>query len=119
MQLGGTERYHNYSGPLDCLRQTVRQEGLRGLTRGLGGTMAREMPGNAVCELHLAAVALLPLEGPVPPRLRQPVAPPLQLIASLPPRPRQPRPQRATTIRCTVSSERGARPRACAASKEL
>jgi hypothetical protein len=57
MQLGGTERYHNYSGPLDCLRQTVRQEGLRGLMRGLGGTMAREMPGNAVCELQPAAVA--------------------------------------------------------------
>ncbi|KAL4421304.1 hypothetical protein ABPG75_010595 [Micractinium tetrahymenae] len=48
LQLGGTERYHAYSGPLDCLRQTVQAEGLRGLMRGLGGTMAREIPGNAV-----------------------------------------------------------------------
>lgn len=23
LQLGGTERYHSYSGPLDCLRQTI------------------------------------------------------------------------------------------------
>ncbi|KAL4424570.1 hypothetical protein ABPG77_009154 [Micractinium sp. CCAP 211/92] len=48
LQLGGTARHHSYSGPLDCLRQTVRSEGLRGLMRGLGGTMAREIPGNAV-----------------------------------------------------------------------
>ena len=53
LQLGGTERYHSYSGPIDCLRQTVRSEGWRGLTRGLGGTMARECPGNAVCECPL------------------------------------------------------------------
>lgn len=51
LQMGGTERYHTYNGPIDCLRQTVRTEGLRGLTRGLGGTMARECPGNAICEL--------------------------------------------------------------------
>ena len=50
LQTGTTDRYHMYAGPLDCLRQTVRAEGLRGLMRGLGGTMAREMPGNAVCE---------------------------------------------------------------------
>ncbi|PSC76045.1 mitochondrial arginine transporter BAC1 isoform X1 [Micractinium conductrix] len=48
LQTGTTDRYHMYAGPLDCLRQTVRAEGLRGLMRGLGGTMAREMPGNAV-----------------------------------------------------------------------
>ena len=48
LQLGGTERYHSYRGPVDCLRQTVQQEGLRGLMRGLSGTMAREIPGNAI-----------------------------------------------------------------------
>ena len=50
LQMGSTERHHAYAGPLDCLRQTVRTEGLRGLARGLGGTMARECPGNAICE---------------------------------------------------------------------
>ena len=48
MQLGAMDRLHSYSGPLDCLRQVVRSEGLAGLARGLGGTMAREMPGNAI-----------------------------------------------------------------------
>ena len=28
--------------------QTVQQEGVFGLTRGLGGTIARETPGNAL-----------------------------------------------------------------------
>ncbi|GAB4822826.1 hypothetical protein N2152v2_009872 [Parachlorella kessleri] len=48
MQLGAMDSLHSYSGPLDCLRQVVRSEGLAGLARGLGGTMAREMPGNAI-----------------------------------------------------------------------
>lgn len=37
-----------YKGPLDCVQQTIREEGLRGLTRGMGATMAREVPGNAL-----------------------------------------------------------------------
>lgn len=56
LQLASTARYHSYAGPLDCLRQTVREEGLRGLTRGLGATMAREIPGNAV---YFSCYALL------------------------------------------------------------
>ncbi|KAI3423946.1 hypothetical protein D9Q98_009780 [Chlorella vulgaris] len=48
LQLAGTERYHTYSGPIDCLRQTVQSEGLRGVTRGLGATMCREIPGNCI-----------------------------------------------------------------------
>ncbi len=48
MQLGAMDSLHSYTGPVDCLRQVVRSEGLPGLMRGLGGTMAREMPGNAV-----------------------------------------------------------------------
>ena len=50
LQMGGPEHHRAYSGPLDCLRQTVRQEGWKGMMRGLGGTMAREVPGNAICE---------------------------------------------------------------------
>lgn len=48
MQLGAADVAHSYTGPIDCIRQLIRSEGLRGLSRGLGGTMAREMPGNAV-----------------------------------------------------------------------
>lgn len=34
--------------PRDCLRHLLRTEGLRGLTRGLGATLAREVPGNSL-----------------------------------------------------------------------
>ena len=37
-----------YKGPLEAIRDTVRREGLRGLTRGTVATMAREIPGNAI-----------------------------------------------------------------------
>jgi len=37
-----------YSGALACLRATLAAEGPAGLTRGLGATMAREVPGNAI-----------------------------------------------------------------------
>ncbi|CAG9461410.1 unnamed protein product [Pedinophyceae sp. YPF-701] len=37
-----------HSGSLDCLRKAIRDEGWRVLLRGVPGTMAREMPGNAV-----------------------------------------------------------------------
>ncbi|EFJ41041.1 mitochondrial substrate carrier [Volvox carteri f. nagariensis] len=49
MQLAGSSsRYPG--GPLQCLREVVRWEGgvLRGLSRGLGATLAREIPGNAL-----------------------------------------------------------------------
>lgn len=49
LQLGAADPLHCYSGPLDCLRQLLREEGWRrGLGRGLGATMAREVPGNAI-----------------------------------------------------------------------
>lgn len=49
LQLGASDPAHKYKGPLDCLRQLFKEEGYyRGLTRGLGHTMAREMPGNAI-----------------------------------------------------------------------
>ncbi|KAG2425233.1 hypothetical protein HXX76_013818 [Chlamydomonas incerta] len=48
MQVAGSSaRYPG--GPLQVLREAVASEGwVRGLTRGLGATMAREVPGNAV-----------------------------------------------------------------------
>ncbi|GIL60795.1 hypothetical protein Vafri_15320 [Volvox africanus] len=46
-QAGSAARYPD--GPLQCLREIVATEGgLRGLSRGLGATMAREVPGNAL-----------------------------------------------------------------------
>lgn len=36
------------SGPLACVRHLLQQEGIRGLFRGLSGTMARESCGNAL-----------------------------------------------------------------------
>ncbi|KXZ43066.1 hypothetical protein GPECTOR_105g98 [Gonium pectorale] len=47
-QSGSAARYPG--GPLQCLREVVAQEGgmLRGLMRGLGATLAREVPGNAL-----------------------------------------------------------------------
>ena len=48
MQLGASDTSHSYRGPGDCVRQLIRSEGYRGLARGLGSTMSREMPGNAV-----------------------------------------------------------------------
>ena len=37
-----------YSSAWGCLQDLLRTEGMRGLTRGVGGTMARETPGNAI-----------------------------------------------------------------------
>lgn len=36
------------SGPAACVRQLLQREGVRGLTRGLSGTVARESLGNAL-----------------------------------------------------------------------
>jgi len=37
-----------YAGPAACLRAIVRHDGVQGLTRGLGATLLREIPGNAI-----------------------------------------------------------------------
>ena len=37
-----------YSGVLHCLRSSLASEGVKGLTRGMAATMAREVPGNAL-----------------------------------------------------------------------
>ncbi len=42
MQMGG------YKGPVDCVKQLVRTEGLKGLGRGMTGTLSRETFGNAL-----------------------------------------------------------------------
>ncbi|KAK9819709.1 hypothetical protein WJX72_001523 [[Myrmecia] bisecta] len=48
MQLGVQGGYHVYTSPLHCIQQLIRNEGYWGLTRGIGATMAREVPGNAI-----------------------------------------------------------------------
>lgn len=49
LQLGSYDKqFHRHKGPLDVLRSVVAEEGVRGLSRGMGGTMAREIPGNAI-----------------------------------------------------------------------
>ena len=37
-----------YRNAVRCIQLTMQEEGLRGFTRGLGATMAREVPGNAL-----------------------------------------------------------------------
>ena len=37
-----------YNSTWGCVQHLLRTEGLRGLTRGMGATMARETPGNAL-----------------------------------------------------------------------
>ena len=48
VQAQGTEASHTrYRGPLDCIRQSVKAEGLKVLFRGHSGTLLREIPGTA------------------------------------------------------------------------
>lgn len=37
-----------YNTPWGCFQDLLRTEGLKGITRGIGATMARETPGNAL-----------------------------------------------------------------------
>lgn len=37
-----------YSGPIDCARQVVAARGFAGLYKGMGATLAREVPANAI-----------------------------------------------------------------------
>lgn len=45
MQVAKGSRFRN---PIECLRLTLKGEGWWGLTRGMGATMIREIPGNAL-----------------------------------------------------------------------
>lgn len=46
---GGADSFRVYKGPIDVIVQTVRAEGIaRGLYRGHGSTLLREIPGNFV-----------------------------------------------------------------------
>ncbi len=71
MQLGAADTAHRYKGPLDCARHLLAEEGIGGLARGLGYTMAREMPGNAIYfSTYVALRSLLPgkVDDPMLPR---------------------------------------------------
>ena len=57
-----------YRGAIDCVRQTVRAEGARGLWRGLTALWARDVPFNCVFfgsyELYCSLFARLTAKGP-------------------------------------------------------
>ena len=65
---GKGARFKGYSSTAACVRHLVRTEGLLGLTRGVGATMLRETPGNAIFFLRRAGLsaygAWLHLEKP-------------------------------------------------------
>lgn len=46
VQSGAASLGTRYSGPLDCIARILREEGVRGLWRGYGSCVVREMPGN-------------------------------------------------------------------------
>lgn len=46
--MGSKDGSHRHSGPRQCVQHLLKTEGLRGLTRGIGATIAREAPGNAI-----------------------------------------------------------------------
>ncbi|CAL5229862.1 g13273 [Coccomyxa viridis] len=50
MQMASLSRTQRpaYSTPWACFQDLLRTEGLKGMTRGIGATMARETPGNAL-----------------------------------------------------------------------
>mmetsp|Transcript_30496 Transcript_30496/g.58717 ORF Transcript_30496/g.58717 Transcript_30496/m.58717 type:complete len:296 (+) Transcript_30496:140-1027(+) len=50
MQAGAPPGHTPYSGPMDVIARILRHEGAygAGMWRGLGGTLAREIPGNTV-----------------------------------------------------------------------
>lgn len=48
LQMGSRDVTHRYNGPRHCLQHLLKTEGALGLTRGLGATIAREAPGNAI-----------------------------------------------------------------------
>ena len=48
MQARHADSSTHYNGPLDCLRKIHRTEGIRGLMRGIGITLLRDVPSIAV-----------------------------------------------------------------------
>lgn len=66
VRLQADGRRYNHS-PLAVVRATLAAEGARGLARGLGGTLAREVPGNAVFfTVYESIRRLLARDGPPP-----------------------------------------------------
>jgi solute carrier family 25 carnitine/acylcarnitine transporter 20/29 len=47
LQIQTTGETRVYSGPIDCIKKIVKAEGMKGLTRGLGATWWRDIPGFA------------------------------------------------------------------------
>lgn len=51
MQVDGFQQQHQYSTYYDCLKKSYQSEGWKLFTRGLGSTLIRAFPMNAVCFL--------------------------------------------------------------------
>ena len=48
IQADGTQGNHKYNGFIDCGRQIYNTEGVKGFKKGLGVTLVRAFPVNAV-----------------------------------------------------------------------
>lgn len=56
LQCDGIDGKPKYSGAFDCTKQSYKAEGLKFFTRGLGPTLLRAFPMNAVCFLVVSYV---------------------------------------------------------------
>ena len=56
LQVDGIDGKPKYNGAMDCVRQSVKAEGWKFLTRGLNSTLMRAFPMNAVCFLVVSYV---------------------------------------------------------------
>jgi Mitochondrial carrier protein len=60
LQVQGQDNTKNrkYTGPLDCIIKTVRENGIRGMYKGYVATVMRESPGSGLWYLVIGPVAL-------------------------------------------------------------
>lgn len=56
LQVDGIDGKPKYNGAIDCMKQSYKAEGLKFFTRGLGPTLLRAFPMNAVCFLVVSYV---------------------------------------------------------------
>lgn len=56
LQIDGMDGKAKYNGAIDCMKQSYKSEGWKFFTRGLGPTLLRAFPMNAVCFLVVSYV---------------------------------------------------------------
>lgn len=62
MQVDGFQQQNQYTNYWDCLKKSYQSEGWRLFTRGLGSTLIRAFPMNAVCFLVVTLIMKLNLD---------------------------------------------------------